>query len=76
MEFISGSRDSYLALWRMDTKEDSDKTSRLQSLQVPEYSIKRPETYEICDKALKVRALAYNNLRQVNITQTYYKNKN
>ncbi|XP_050400542.1 DDB1- and CUL4-associated factor 12 [Patella vulgata] len=55
---ISGSRDSRLALWKIDSAED-DKSSRMTNLFIPEYDIKKP--LEICDvpKAQKVRALAY-----------------
>ncbi|XP_033749617.1 DDB1- and CUL4-associated factor 12-like [Pecten maximus] len=61
---VTGSRDSRLCLWRVDNTEDIDQTSRLQSLQVPEYAIKGPESVEYCDKANKVRALCYNDYRK------------
>ncbi|XP_064607829.1 DDB1- and CUL4-associated factor 12-like isoform X2 [Liolophura sinensis] len=59
---VTGSRDSKLSLWKIHSNEDSE-TSRLKSLQVPEYIIKRPEVIKTCEKAKKVRALAYNDRR-------------
>lgn len=61
---VTGSRDSRLCLWRVHNKGEGDDTSRLQSLQVPEYAIAWPEAIEYCDKANKVRALCYNDLRK------------
>ncbi|CAH1795744.1 unnamed protein product [Owenia fusiformis] len=57
---VTGSRDGNLALWHIpDTLEDN--VSRMQSLQVPEYSVINPTLRRFCKKAEKVRALAYND---------------
>lgn len=55
---VTGSRDSKLGLWKIDTRDD-EPTSPLSSLQVPEYSIKSPLMVKECDDARKVRALSY-----------------
>ncbi|XP_074650193.1 DDB1- and CUL4-associated factor 12-like [Tubulanus polymorphus] len=56
---VTGSRDSCMALWCVKDDEDSY-VSNMKSLQVPEYTIKKPLTIKACDNAEKVRALAYN----------------
>ena len=62
--FISGSRDSGIALWMVKDEED-ELTSRMKSLQVPEYAVMKPVCVKVCRKAEKVRALAFNNNTQV-----------
>lgn len=63
-EFIvTASRDSKLSLWKVDEVENSD-ISGMLSLQIPEYSIKKPEISKLCDKAQKCRALSYNDERE------------
>ncbi|XP_064648776.1 DDB1- and CUL4-associated factor 12-like [Lineus longissimus] len=57
---VTGSRDDKLALWCVKDTEDCD-ISRMKSLQVPEYSIKKPTLIKKCHQAEKVRALAYND---------------
>lgn len=59
---VTGSRDSLLALWRVDNVDDS-RTSRMTCLYVPEYAIKKPIFTKPCEKALKVRALTINHRR-------------
>lgn len=60
---VTGSRDSHLGLWRIDGIDDVD-SSPLNSLQVPEYSIKSPLLVKECTDARKVRALAYHDERK------------
>ncbi|XP_052795128.1 DDB1- and CUL4-associated factor 12-like [Mya arenaria] len=60
---VTGSRDSYLGLWRIDGVEDTE-VSPLSSLQVPEYSFQAPLIVKECNDAKKVRALAYHEDRK------------
>ena len=51
-----------MALWQVkDDLEEPNYVSRLKSLQVPEYGIMKPRAVNRCNKAEKVRALAYND---------------
>lgn len=61
---LSGSRDSQLGLWRIDGFDDIG-ISPLNSLQVPEYSIKSPVSVKECANAWKIRALAFNDNKKV-----------
>lgn len=65
-EFVlTGSRDSQLALWKVDLDNlDSHVTTEASSLQIPEYVIKKPEVVKLCDKAQKVRALCFDHNRK------------
>lgn len=60
---VTGSRDSQLALWKVDTLDSSESTEA-NSLQFPEYIIKKPEVVKLCDKAEKVRALCFDYNRK------------
>lgn len=60
---LTGSRDSQLALWRVENLDSSDSTEK-KSLQFPEYVIKKPEVVKLCDKAQKVRALCFDYNRK------------
>lgn len=67
--FLTGSRDSKLALWRVDMADnDCDETvavpSTSNSIQVPDYAITTPVVSRLCEKAQKVRALAYHDDRK------------
>ena len=63
---ILGSRDSQLALWKVDLENlDSNVSTEASSLQIPEYVIKKPEVVKLCDKAQKVRALCFDHHRKV-----------
>ena len=66
-----GSRDSQLALWKVDNLDSSESTEA-KSLQFPEYVIKKPEVVKLCDKAQKVRALCFDYSRKVQETTVYY----
>lgn len=69
--FVAASRDSKLSLWKVDEVENSD-ISGMLSLQIPEYSIKKPEISKLCDKAQKCRALSYNDEREVSTSDVYF----
>ncbi|XP_052100678.1 DDB1- and CUL4-associated factor 12-like [Mytilus californianus] len=60
---LTGSRDSQLALWKVDNLEKNESTEST-SLQFPEYTIKKPEVVKLCDKAQKVRALCFDYNRK------------
>ncbi|XP_046584894.1 DDB1- and CUL4-associated factor 12-like [Haliotis rubra] len=63
-EFVlSGSRDNNLALWKIDNCDD-DRSSHINNLFIPEYSVKHPVTVQHCQKAEKVRALAFHKERK------------
>ncbi|KAK3098377.1 hypothetical protein FSP39_018955 [Pinctada imbricata] len=63
-EFIvTGSRDSKLALWRVDEEIcDVQKSDITKSM--PDYTVRKPEISTMCEKAQKVRALSYNDDRK------------
>uniref|UniRef100_A0A8W8HPJ7 DDB1- and CUL4-associated factor 12 beta-propeller domain-containing protein n=1 Tax=Magallana gigas TaxID=29159 RepID=A0A8W8HPJ7_MAGGI len=66
---VTGSRDSKLALWRVEMAEsDPAEISTLPSsstgIPVPDYAITTPVVSRFCEKAQKVRALAYNDDRK------------
>ena len=61
-----GSRDSCIALWKVDSHDD-EQTSKMTNLFVPEYAIKKPTVVKLCEKAQKVRALSINDNRQVGL---------
>lgn len=70
---VTGSRDSKMALWLIQDESDetaaSSKTSessqdRGSSMDVPLYGHIRPQVIAECNKAEKVRALAYHSKRQ------------
>ena len=61
-----GSRDNNIALWSIKDEEESGTTSRMKSLQVPEYDVTKPVVIRTCKKAEKVRALAINDDSKVN----------
>ncbi|KAK7477820.1 hypothetical protein BaRGS_00030898 [Batillaria attramentaria] len=61
---VTGSRDSHIALWRIDNVDES-RTSRMSCLYVPEYAIKKPLFSRPCEKATKVRALCVNRCRKI-----------
>jgi hypothetical protein len=67
--FVAGSRDSKLALWRVemsdnDGEEDVSLPSSSINIQVPDYAITTPVVSRLCEKAQKVRALAYHDERK------------
>ncbi|XP_067665044.1 DDB1- and CUL4-associated factor 12-like [Haliotis asinina] len=63
-EFVlSGSRDNNLALWKIDNCDD-DRSSHVNNLFIPEYTVKHPVTVQYCQKAEKVRALAFHKERK------------
>lgn len=62
----TGSRDSRLALWRVD-EMDEHKTSPMTSLYIPEYAIKKPLFSKTCEKAVKVRALSINHTKKASL---------
>ena len=66
---MTGSRDSKLALWRVDA-ESCDKNLSSHSIQVPDYATKKPEVSKACEKAQKVRALSYHEDRKVSGIRT------
>ena len=68
---FEGSRDSQLALWKVDTLDSSESTEA-NSLQFPEYIIKKPEVVKLCDKAEKVRALCFDYNRKVRDSTNIY----
>jgi hypothetical protein len=70
---FEGSRDSQLALWKVDNLDSSELTEA-KSLQFPEYVIKKPEVVKLCDKAEKVRALCFDNNRKVRNPTNFYIN--
>ena len=66
---VTGSRDSKLALWRVDA-ESCDKNLSSHNIQVPDYATKKPEVSKACEKAQKVRALSYHEDRKVSSIRT------
>ena len=78
---FSGSRDSKMALWLI--QDESDETTansqlsessqdRGSCMDVPLYGHIRPQVIEECNKAEKVRALAYHSKRQVREAASHY----
>lgn len=72
----TGSRDSKLALWRVEMAEsDPTEISTLPStstgIPVPDYAITTPVVSRFCEKAQKVRALAYNDDRKVRLYDSW-----
>ncbi len=65
--FVKGSRDNHVALWCIKDEEESGSTSRMKSLQVPEYVVTKPIIRKSCKKAEKVRALAVNEPAKVKL---------
>ena len=53
--------DNHIALWSIKDEAESGTTSRMKSLQVPEYDVTKPVVVRTCKKAEKVRALAIND---------------
>lgn len=67
-----GSRDNHMALWCIKDEEESGTTSRLKSLQVPEYYVTKPVVIRTCKKAEKVRAIAVNDDAKVKYRDRLY----
>ncbi|XP_061174137.1 DDB1- and CUL4-associated factor 12-like isoform X2 [Saccostrea echinata] len=64
---VTGSRDSKLALWRVetaDTDSDDNEPSSSTGIHMPDYAITKPVISRLCEKAQKVRALAYHDERK------------